>query len=230
VKVTVRCFATVRELLGGDVFDLDVPPGTSVRGLKAILAERAPALAQLAVACAVNRAYAEPERVLAEGDEVAFIPPISGGSSSELLFRFVLQHEPLDPRPLEAEVRRDCDGAVVTFAGVTRDHNEGRAVRGLRYEAYAEMASKVMVELFEDAARRFAIGRARVAHRLGEVPIGEASVLVVVSAPHRDAAFDACRFLMDRLKAEVPIFKSEQLAADGSAHWVGDLPRGQPRA
>jgi molybdopterin synthase catalytic subunit len=225
VKVTVRCFASVRELFGRDTLELDVPDHLTVAGLKDLLEARAPDLRRLRVACAVNRAYASADRPLADGDEVAFIPPISGGSGGAAeRFRFDLVHDPLDPHALEVEVRTDEDGAVVTFAGVTRNHNDGATVLGLRYEAYAEMAAAVMAELFAQAAARFAIGRARVAHRLGEVAIGEASVVVVVAAAHRGPAFDACRFLMDSLKARVPIFKQERLAADGGTRWVGELP------
>ena len=224
VRVQVRCFGPVREALGTDQLDLAVPAGTTADGLRLLLAQQAPALARLPLAFAVNRAYARADQALREGDEVALIPPISGGSGREL-YRFDLVDGPLDPRALEAEVRTDQDGAVVTFAGVTRDHNEGQAVTGLRYEAYPEMAQKVMVEIFEEAVKRFPLTRMRVAHRLGEVPIGEASVLVVVSAPHREAAFDACRFVMDRLKAQVPIFKHEQLKGGQGARWVGELPR-----
>jgi molybdopterin synthase catalytic subunit len=224
VKITVRCFAAVRELLGRETLELEVPAGTTIEGLRMLLAERAPALRDLPVACAVNRDYVAAQRELREGDEVALIPPISGGAGGSELFRIDLCDGPLDPRPLEAEVRTDADGAVVTFAGVTRDHNEGRAVERLSYEAYAEMVSKVMVGIFEEAVKRFALTRARVAHRLGEVPVGETSVLVVVSAVHRAAAFDACRFLMDRVKAQVPIFKKETLGGGGGSRWVGDLP------
>src|SRR5690606_32527995 len=133
---------------------------------------------------------------------------------------------PLDPRALEAECRSDVDGAVVTFAGVTRDHNDGRAVRGLSYEAYAEMAQQVMDGILRELTAGDGIGRVRVAHRLGDVPIGEASVVVVVAAPHRAPAFDACRRIMDRLKAEVPIFKKEWFADPaGGSRWVGELPK-----
>ncbi len=224
----MRCFAAVREALGQDTLDLEVADGCTVAQVKALLAQRAPAIAKIAAACAVNRTYAAPERVLVAGDEVAFIPPISGGAGAEL-FRFVFSRAPLDPRVLEDEVRSDQDGAVVTFTGVTRDHHDGRAVAALSYEAYEEMAMKSMVEIFEAALREFRIGRARVAHRLGEVPVGEASVVVVVAAAHRGPAIDACRFLMDRLKASVPIFKRERYrdAAEGE-RWVGDLPAGQP--
>ena len=227
MKITVHCFASVREILGSDSLEVDVPEGTSVERLKTILAEQAPDFARLPVAFAVNEDYAEATRTLVEGDEVAFIPPISGGSDRAELYRFDLTDAVTDPRSIEAETRTDHDGAVVTFAGVTRDHNEGEAVSTLRYECYEPMARKVMGRIFEEAVKRFEIGRARVVHRLGEVPIGETCVLVVVAAAHRGPAFEACQFLMDRLKHEVPVFKKEQLRdADGTTRWGGDLPAG----
>ena len=226
MRVTVRCFAAAREALGHDVLQVELPDAATVADLKAVLAARAPAFARVSMVCAVNREYAAPARPLQADDEVAFIPPISGGAGPEL-FRFDLGETPLDPRALEAEVRSDRDGAIVTFTGVTRDHHDGQAVASLAYEAYAEMAAKVMVEIFEATVREYPIGRVRVAHRLGEVPIGEASVVVVVAAAHRGPAFEACRFLMDRLKASVPIFKRERLAGDAGDRWVGELPPGQ---
>ncbi len=230
MKVTVRCFAGVRELLGQEVLELDIPAGTTVAGLRELLAEEAPDLLRLPLAYAVNQDYADDGRELLVGDEVAFIPPISGGSGEPEraeqpeIYRFELSHEPLDARALEQEVRSDRDGAVVTFAGVTRNHHDGRAVVGLSYECYEEMARKVMGQVFDEAVRRFSISRARVVHRLGKVPVGEASVLVVVAAEHRGPAFDTASWLMDRLKTQVPIFKKEQLAG-GEIRWVGDLPR-----
>lgn len=225
LRITLRCFAAVREALGTDVLQVEVPVGTTVEGLRRRLAERTPALAHLPMAFAVNRDYARGEAVLHEGDEVAFIPPISGGSGARDLYRFDLVHGEIDPRALEAECRTDRDGAVVTFAGTTRDHNEGAAVVSLQFEAYPEMAQKVMCGLFEEAIKRFPITRARVVHRLGDVPIGHASVVVVVASPHRGPAFEACRFLMDRLKNEVPIWKRELLREGEGVRWVGDLPR-----
>ncbi len=142
-------------------------------------------------------------------------------------FRFELTESRLDPRQLEAEVRTDQDGAVVTFAGVTRDHHAGAGVVSLAYEAYPEMATEIAQRLFAQAAASWPIGRARIAHRLGLVPVGEASVVICVAAAHRDAAFAACRFLIDRLKHEAPIFKREELTGGGGSRWVGDLPAGQ---
>lgn len=225
IEVTVRCFAAVRELLGAEVLTVAVAEGTTVAALRDLLAQRAPGLMGLPLAFAVNRDYARADRRLAAGDEVAFVPPISGGAGAHDLCRFDLHHGPLDARALEAECRTDRDGAVVTFQGTTRDHNDGAAVVSLRYEAYAEMAQKVMCNLFEAALREFPVTRVRVAHRLGEVPVGEASVVVVVAAPHRGAAFDACRYLMDRLKHEVPIWKQERLRDAGGERWIGELPR-----
>lgn len=225
MRITVRCFAAVREALGTETMELHVPAGTSVELLRQRLGQQTPPLLRLPVAFAVNRDYARGDTVLHDGDEVAFIPPISGGSGAFDLYRFDLVTGEIDPRVLEAECRTDADGAVVTFAGTTRNQNEGVAVISLRYEAYPEMAQKVMCGLFEEAIRRFPITRARVAHRLGTVPIGAASVVVVVASPHRGPAFDACRFLMDRLKNEVPIWKLEQLRDGDSVRWVGDLPR-----
>lgn len=226
MKITVRCFASVRELFGQDVLEREVPAGTTLEGLKNLLAEEAPDLLRLPLAQAVNLQYAKPERELQDGDEVAFIPPISGGDHEQPDCRFTLVDGPLDPRGLEDEARTDHDGAIVTFLGVTRDHNEGQAVKGLSYECYAEMATKVMDGLMADIAQKHDCGRIRVAHRLGEVPIGEASVIVVIASAHRGPAFEACRELMDRLKAEVPIFKREFLEGpDGETRWVGDLPQ-----
>lgn len=226
IEVQVRCFAAVRELLGTDALTVELAPGTTVDGLRRLLAERAPGLSRLALAFAVNRDYARADTVLRHGDEIAFIPPISGGADrAEDLYRFELTDAEIDPRPLEQECRTDRDGAVVTFAGTTRNHNEGSAVVTLAYEAYPEMAQKVMCAIFEEAVKRFPITKARVVHRLGEVPVGATSVLVVVAAEHRGPAFEACRFLMDRLKGEVPIWKRERLRDGDSERWVGELPR-----
>jgi molybdopterin synthase catalytic subunit len=223
VRIQVRCFAAVRELLGDDLLELDVPDGTTLGGLADLLVARAPELARIDVAYARNLDYAPPEQVLAEGDEIALIPPISGGADLPR-FAFRLQRDAIDPRVLEQQVRTDQDGAIATFAGVTRDHHQGRAVAKLEYEAYPAMAERTALRLLDEAGRRFAIGRARIVHRLGPVAIGEASIAVVVAAPHRAPAFAACAWLMDRIKAELPVFKREQLA-DGSTRWVGAPPQ-----
>ena len=225
IQVTLRCFAAVRDILDTDTVTVEVAAGTTARGMLEKLGQQHPALLRVPVAFAVNRDYARADSVLSDGDEVAFIPPISGGSGAQDLYRFDLTEGELDPRALELECRTDRDGAVVTFSGTTRDHNDGAQVISLSYEAYTEMAQRVMCVLFEEAVKRFPITRARVAHRLGDVPVGEASVIVVVASPHRAPAFEACRFLMDRLKDEVPIWKREKLRDGAGERWIGDLPK-----
>lgn len=224
MKVTVRCFASVREALGDDRLEIEIPEGSTIDDLFRVLVERSPELEKLPLVRAVNRAYADGETALNEGDEVAFVPPISGGSrAGEDLLRFDFHQEPLDPRSLEAFCRTDRDGAVVTFAGVTRNHHEGQDVTGLAYEAYEEMAREVALRILDEVRTKHGVGRCAVAHRLGEVPIGEASILVVVASAHRVETFDAAREIMDRIKREVPIFKREFLVGGGD-HWVGELP------
>lgn len=224
IRVTLRCFAAVREALGQDQLPLELPAGSTVAALRERLVARSPVLARLPVAYAVNRGYAGPERVLADGDEVALIPPISGGADAPAC-TLVFSRAPLDARALEQQCRTDGDGALVAFTGTTRDHNDGASVVSLAYEAYEEMAQATMAAIFAAARAKFPFTRARVAHRLGEVPVGEASVVVVVSSPHRGDAFDACRYLMDRLKHEVPIWKRERLRDGAGERWIGDLPR-----
>ena len=225
VRITLRCFAGVRDALGTERMELEIPAGTTAEGLRQKLGKDRPALLRVPVAYAVNRDYARGDSTLREGDEVAFIPPISGGAGARDLYRFDLVHGPIDPRELEAECRTDADGAVLTFLGTTRDRNEGAEVQLLQYEAYPEMAQRVMCSLFEEAIKRYPITRARVVHRLGDVPIGETSVAIVVASPHRGPAFDACRFLIDRLKNEVPIWKRERLRDGDGVRWIGELPR-----
>lgn len=232
MQVRVLCFASAREALGSDQLELELPDGATVGDALEALSGRAPSLLELPLAFAVNQDYGDRATVLGDGDELALIPPISGGdvgpaedADAPPDFGWALQHDPLDPRDLEHAVRTDADGAVITFHGVTRNHNEGDAVLSLRYEAYAPMVGKVLERLFEEAKERFDITRARIAHRLGEVPVGEASVLVVVSSAHRGPSFEGARYLMDELKKQAPIFKQELLDdGAGGSRWVGDLP------
>ncbi len=225
LSVTVRCFAAVRDLLGCERLEVPLAAGATVAALREELARRAPDLASLRVAYAVNRAYVREDHVLQQGDEVALIPPISGGSPNADRFRLDFVRGVIDTRALEAEARTDRDGAVCTFTGTTRDHNEGASVQHLEYEAYAEMAQAVMSRIAAETFAAHEITRIRVAHRLGVVPIGEASVVVVVSSEHRGPAFDACRSVMDRLKKEVPIWKRERLSDGQGERWIGELPQ-----
>lgn len=131
---------------------------------------------------------------------------------------FLITAEPLDPAPLVAYVQTPSDGAVVTFAGVVRNEFEGRPTAFLSYEAYAEMAGPVLAKLADEARARWPIGRVAVHHRIGRLEIGDTAVLVVVAAPHRQAAFEAAAFIMDRIKEVAPIWKKEHWA-DGDAEW-----------
>ncbi|MEZ5987981.1 MAG: molybdenum cofactor biosynthesis protein MoaE [Planctomycetota bacterium] len=228
MRVTVLLFAACREAAGRDRVELELDAGADLAALRRTLVGRWPALDRVPFVFAHNLDYAAPDTPLAEGDEVALVPAISGGSGegggAEARVGFELVEGPLDPRALEAEVRRDSDGAVVTFLGVTRDHHEGSQVLGLAYECFEDMARRRMLAILAEVLAGHELGRIAVRHRLGEVPIGEASVVVVVSAPHRGPAFDAAREVMDRLKREVPIFQKERLA-DGGERWVGELPQ-----
>jgi molybdopterin synthase catalytic subunit len=132
---------------------------------------------------------------------------------------FKVTKEPLSVQEIHDLVKRRTDGAVVTFDGIVRNNFDGRAVRYLEYEAYAEMAERKMAEIGEEVRRKFLIGEVAIAHRLGRLEIGESSIVVAVAAPHRHAAFEACAYAMDRVKEQVPVWKKE-FFADGEDHWV----------
>lgn len=138
-----------------------------------------------------------------------------------------LTRQPIDRDRLLDSVESDAAGAIATFVGTVRDHHAGRAVRSLAYEAYEEMALGSLRSIADEAARRWPLHGVALSHRLGPVPVGEASVMVAVSSAHRAAAFDACRFAIERIKADVPIWKREEFA-DGTSAWVGEEPVATP--
>jgi MoaE-MoaD fusion protein len=207
VEVTVRLFAMLRERAGASSLTLELPEGARVSD-----ALRTEALAGLAdgipLVMAVNREYADGEQVLDAGDELALIPPVSGGEGPWAR----ITTDPLSADGLIERVRDARAGAVVTFQGVTRD------VEQLEYEAYAEMAEPRIEAILSDAIERHGLCAAAAEHRIGTVPLSEASVLVAVSAPHRSEAFAAAREVIDRIKAEAPIWKKE--VAGGEGRWV----------
>jgi MoaE-MoaD fusion protein len=210
VDVTVRLFAMLRERAGAPELTLELPEGACVRD--ALASEPLVSLADgIPLVMAVNREYADAERVLDAGDELALIPPVSGGSTAAAPWVRV-SAEPLSLDGLAARVRDSRAGAVVTFSGVTRE------VERLEYEAYAEMAEERMGEIAAEAVRRHALCAAAVEHRVGEVPLSEPSVIVAVSAPHRGEAFAGAREIIDRVKAEAPIWKKEVEGPEG--RWV----------
>ena len=179
-------------------------------------------------AVAVNQEYASPEHLLNDGDEVAILPPVSGGASAvsggvDDLVQIV--KEPIDSQMAErivSAVKSGGDGAVCVFDGIVRDNTRGRATLHLDYEAYEEMALKQMSALREEAKALFGVSEIAIVHRLGRLLIGETSVFIAVSSAHRGAAFDACRYVIDTLKKTVPIWKREQFA-DGAV-WADGEP------
>jgi molybdopterin synthase catalytic subunit len=199
MMVSVRLFAGLRERAGADVVELELPEGGRV--VDAL--ERLGAVTNgVPVVMAVNREYAAEDTPLGPGDELALIPPVSGGSVGALHVR--VTDEPLVLEPLLEHVRDPRAGALVSFLGVTREVPE------LQYEAYAEMAEREIVKLVERAIERHGLCAAAAEHRVGVVPLSEPSVAVVASAAHRDAAFAGAREMIDEIKARVPIWKKEE--------------------
>ena len=163
----------------------------------------------------VNQTYAPATTVLNDGDEVAFIPPVSGGAGST----YRVQESPNDAREVEALVMDPGAGAVVTFSGTVRDHGRGQSVSLLEYEAYAPAAEKLMAQVGDEISERWPVIKIAMVHRTGALPVGEVSVVIAISSAHRDAAFDASRYAIERLKEIVPIWKKEHYG-DG-ATWLG---------
>ncbi|MDW7981552.1 MAG: molybdopterin converting factor subunit 1 [Thermomicrobium sp.] len=216
MRVTVRYFAIVRELLGSAEEEHELAEGTTVGQLLEQLIAREPVLARLhrSLLVMVNRRYARPDRPLADGDEVALIPPVSGGSSP-----FSVGPDPLDPLAVERQVADPRAGAIVTFVGTVRDHARGKRVRYLEYEAYAEAAVDSFAQIAEEIRQRWDVLGVAIAHRTGRLEIGEASVVIAVSSAHRAEAFEACRYAIERLKQIAPIWKKE--VYDDGEVWIG---------
>jgi len=209
VEVTVRLFAVLRERAGVGEVVLDLPDGARVDDAL----ERLDGLADgLPLVLAVNREYAPADRVLAAGDEIALIPPVSGGERGAPAIHAAVSEAPLSLDSLAARVADPRAGAVVTFQGVTRD------VDRLEYEAYAAMATERMEEIASAAVERHGLCAAAVEHRVGPVPLSEPSVVVAASSPHRGEAFAGAREIIDRVKAEAPIWKKEIEGED--ERWV----------
>jgi molybdopterin converting factor subunit 1 len=244
IVVHVRLFAIQRELAGTREVELALPADPTVEDAWRALAGRFPVLApgRAALRFAVNGEYADPATVLADGDELACIPPVSGGagdpSPADLGARRILE---LRAEPFGSEILGELadglttseDGAVAAFLGRTRitpgtpapgqeaeaERHAGRRVEGLGYEAHEPMALRVLEEIAAEIESRFGVTRVAIVHRTGAVPLGEVSVAVVAVAPHRDAAFDAARYAIDETKARAPIWKAERFR-DGHV-WIG---------
>ena len=248
IHVRVRLFAIQRELAGMREAGLELPAGASVDDAWASLVAQFPVLApgRPAVRFARNGEYVEAAEPLADGDELAVIPPVSGGGDrgEEAMRILELRAEPFDLgilAELGARLATPADGAVVGFVGRTREtpgmpapgqedeaaRHAGRSVEGLEYEAHESMARSVLELVADEIESRFGVRRLAIVHRTGEVPLGEASVAVVVVAPHRDAAFLAARYAIDETKSRAPIWKAERFE-DGHV-WIGEPARTAPR-
>ena len=228
MRIRVLFFGVLRDVCGLREDSLEVPEGGRVETVFEHYAVRFPRLREMAasIVLAHNQQFSSPGETLAEGDEVAFLPPVSGGSgtySHQIVDQaaghfFALTREAIDSASLARRLLRGEDGAIVNFEGVARNNTKGRATRYLEYECYEAMAIKTMAEIGTQLASEFAIGRIAMVHRLGRIEIGEASVAVIATAPHRKPAFEAALEGINRLKRLVPVWKKE-FFADGEV-WV----------
>lgn len=229
MRVQVLLFALFREQAGQARLQLELPEGSTVADAKALLEARYP-LQLTGGLAAINEQLAQSSDPLKDGDELAFLPPVSGGSSmpeekASATESFGLTYEALTVQPWVNWASDDPYGAVVSFLGTTRSPNKGLAVTHLEYEAYPGMAERVMQQIIAEMRARWVLGRVALWHRLGRVMPSEGSILIVVSAPHRPEAFEACRYAIERVKQILPVWKKEFLP-DGS-HWVeGHAPEG----
>ena len=257
IRVRVRLFAVQRELAGTREVALELTPPATIEDAWQALVGIHPVLApgRPAIRFARNAAYAPAAEPLSDGDEVAMIPPVSGGAEGDTVDRATtsraagpvtiieLREEAFGPTilaDLAEQLLVPADGAVVGFLGVTRESpgtpapgqeaaaasHRGRTVDALDYEAHPEMAPRVIAAIAEEIASRFAVDRLAIVHRVGRVPLGEPSIAIVACAPHRDAAFAAARYAIDETKARAPIWKAEYFE-DGHV-WIGEIPRDAP--
>ena len=219
MRVRVLFFGGLKDLAGKSSDLLELPDGALVRDLLAHYSSELPRMKQslASLAVAVNQEYAGAETRLKSDDEVALLPPVSGGSGRASIVR-----DPIETTAVLGRMKQGGDGAAVVFEGVVRNQTRGRRTLYLDYEAYEEMALRQMEGLAEQARKQFEVREVALVHRLGRLEIGETSVLIVVAAAHRAAAFDACRWLIDTLKRTVPIWKKEYF--EDGAVWADGEP------
>lgn len=216
----VRLFASYREAAGVGHIQLDLPDGARARdAIRAVLRDHPLVAEGRQLVIARNREYVDADAPLADGDELALIPPVSGGATRSAA-RIVVSAEPLSIDDVVAAVRDDGFGGVVVFLGTVRDRSRGARVTHLEYEAYAEMAEGKMREIADRLEREHAPAKVAMHHRVGDLAIGEIAVVVAAGAPHRDAAFAAGRQAIDELKRDVPIWKKEH--TEDGAVWIED--------
>jgi MoaE-MoaD fusion protein len=224
MRIRLLAFASAGDALGAGEMDLDLPAGSRIEDLKARLDREHPALAPLwpRLAIAIDGQLARSTDLLSEGSEVALLPPVSGGSGAGAP-PIDLVDGPIDIPRVTAAVAGPGRGALVLFLGTVRDRHAGRPVEKLTYSAYRPMARERLARIVADLEAAHPGLRAAIVHRLGEVPVGEPSVAIAVASPHRAAAYEASRDALERLKAEVPIWKREHYA-DGGAAWREEEP------
>ena len=226
MRVHVLFFGRLKEIVGSAEDHAELSEGARVEDLFARYGNRFPELARYrsSVVASVNQEFAEWRAPLASGDEVAFLPPVSGGQQAQLVEDiYELVREPIRAAEIVAHLKAPEDGAVVVFDGIVRNHSGGRTTLYLDYEAYEPMALGKIREIGAEIRRKFPIHRIALVHRLGRLEIGETSVFIAISSPHRRAAFDACRLAIDTLKRTVPIWKKEYFA-DGAVWAEGEVP------
>jgi MoaE-MoaD fusion protein len=240
MKIKVLFFGVLKDVCGRSEDHLELPSGTTAKTVFDHYSKLFPQLAGMAksTVLARNQEFASPGELLADGDEIALLPPVSGGASGSSPLHeivdpeghfFLLTREPIDPRAAEERLLQGIDGAVVTFHGVVRNNTRGRQTLRLEYECYEQMAIRKMAEIGREIAGQFAVSRIAMLHRMGTMEIGEASVLVIATAPHRRPAFDAALEGINRLKKTVPIWKKE-FFADGEVWVDGEWDDNAPRA
>ncbi|MDP9268151.1 MAG: molybdenum cofactor biosynthesis protein MoaE [Acidobacteriota bacterium] len=235
VQVRVLFFGMLKDIAGGGEQRLTLADGARLADALAECEQQWPKLTDYlaATAVAINQEFAPVESRLKDGDEIALLPPVSGGAPpkappGEPLVR--MQRERIVPHDIVPKLERPEDGAVVIFDGIVRNHSRGRETKYLEYDAYEPMALKQLEQLAAEARQKFAIRNVAIVHRLGKLEIGESSVLIVVFSAHRAAAFEACRWLIDTLKQTVPIWKKE-FFADGAVWAPGEaFPEAIPTA
>jgi molybdopterin synthase catalytic subunit len=224
MRVRVLFFGVLKEIVGTAEESIEIPESATVASLFEQYSGRFETLRNKrpSILFARNREFAKPDTILAEDDEVAFLPPVSGGSVGISREHdghvYALTHGVINSQELARKLQRPEDGAVVVFEGVVRNNTKGRRTLCLEYECYEQMAIEQMAQIGQRIIAEFAIGRLGIIHRLGRLAVGEASVTVVATAPHRRPAFEAALTAIDRLKREVPIWKKE-FFADGEV-WV----------
>ena len=228
MQVRVLFFGMLKDLTGRGTDSLTLPESASLQDVLNYYEQRVPRLGELtaSIAMSINHEYASPDAGIKDGDEIAFLPPVSGGLGPDHgnapLRRAFITREKINTQSFLADLKDPADGAAVWFEGVVRNHTHGRRTLYLEYEAYEEMALRQMEALAGESISNFQIREVVIVHRLGRLEIGETSVLIVVASGHRAAAFDACRWLIDTLKRTVPIWKKEYF--EHGAVWADGEP------